>query len=180
MADTAMSKRLEIRPGIRPLKSMSTHSTFLPMAAATASTNSTSKPVRLPLSTYSMGGKVASVATCSTSVWALAAPCRPARLLMARVARRSWRRKFMGQVLSGWGETTGGDSGRTRLQSADSRALQRAGNARCGDQGHVHKGRLAAIDTQGRCHQGDGTVQLALAIQQGRTHAPDTGIDFAG
>ncbi len=62
-----MSKRLDMRPGISPLKSMSTHSTLRPMALPMASTSSMSKPVRLLFSTNSMGGKVASVPTVSTA-----------------------------------------------------------------------------------------------------------------
>src|SRR3989344_291832 len=110
MADTAMSKRLEIRPGIRPLKSMSTHSTCLPMVLAIASTSSTSKPVRLPFSTNSMGGNVASVPTRRTLSWA----CAP--VVQKAAAGPGGGRKGVGGGVGGkgWGgggEEKGGEGG---------------------------------------------------------------------
>jgi hypothetical protein len=53
------------------------------MVAAMASTSSMSKPVRLPLSTYSIGGKVASVATVRTC-WAWAVVARASRAVRSR------------------------------------------------------------------------------------------------
>src|ERR1700761_8995252 len=69
-----MSKRCAIRPGIRPLKSIS-------------------KPVRAPFSVNSIGGKVASVATCSTlAPCAEAVPEKPANVTASAKHVRDNRR----------------------------------------------------------------------------------------
>ncbi|MNN79073.1 hypothetical protein D3C81_1956840 [compost metagenome] len=88
-----MSARPACKAGMSPLKSMSIHSTFLPIAPARASTSSMSNPVRLPSLTNSIGGKVASVTARMVS-WACAAPALQARPRV-RAAVSSVRRVVM-------------------------------------------------------------------------------------
>src|SRR5574337_402765 len=174
MAETAMSKRLEIRHGIRPLKSMSTHSICLPMALPMASTSSMSKPVRLPFSTNSMGGNVASVPTRSTLSWActLVLP----RASAAMLARRRLRRMvIMGKSpVEGLGiGKTKGKKGRNSVQD------QLARYARGGDDGHANQRLLLALGAQDRRHQRDGAHGLARGAEQRHAAAPHAGVHLA-